>query len=98
MSISPRPSDVSSEVQSPSYEVRPGRGGTSRLLPRGDQTQVRVAPVAPRRARRSRDRQPASGERDAILDITGIGDTLEPTDIARHEREYLAEALTPSPR
>jgi hypothetical protein len=33
---------------------------------------------------------------DAILDIIGAGESAEPTDIARNEQEYLAEAYAPA--
>jgi len=32
-----------------------------------------------------------SDERDTILNIIGIGESAEPTDIARFEQEYLAD-------
>jgi hypothetical protein len=35
-------------------------------------------------------------QRDALLNIVGIGESVEPTDIARDEREYLAKAYSPT--
>ncbi len=40
--------------------------------------------------------RPARDEEDALLNIIGIGASTEPTDIARDELEYLAEAYAPS--
>jgi len=33
-----------------------------------------------------------NAEQDTLLSIIGIGESEDPTDIARHEAEYLAEA------
>src|SRR3712207_3159307 len=98
MSAEPQPIDVtgSRELLDLAEEVR--RSGVGRLLMRGEQEPALLTPVDPPRAARSRRRQPTSGERDAILNIVGIGESAEPTDIARHEREYLAEAYAPTPR
>lgn len=70
-------------------EVR--RSGIGLVLMRGDEELAVLAPVSPRRATRAH-RQPAGDERDALLNIIGIGESAEPTDIAREEQEYLAEA------
>lgn len=70
-------------------EVR--RSGVSRVLMRGEEVLAVLAPlVRPDKAlrRRRSSREP----RDAILNIIGIGESGELTDIARHEREYLADA------
>lgn len=99
MSAEPQPIDVtdSSELLDLAEEVR--RSGVGRLLKRGDQELALLTPVAPRPTPSPPRRRPASAlEQDAILNIVGIGASSEPTDIARHEREYLAEAYTPRPR
>ncbi len=38
-----------------------------------------------------------TNEADSILNIIGIGASDEPTDIAKHKREYLAEAIEHEP-
>ena len=70
------------------------RSGVGRLLKRGDREIAVLTPVAPRdtRTNRARRHTTASAERDSILNIIGIGESTEPTDIAHHEHEYLAEA------
>jgi len=92
-----QPIDVteSSELLELAEEVR--RSGVTRLLKRGEQDLALLTPVAPRRDVKSR-RQPAGDKRDALLNIIGIGESAEPTDIAQHEGEYLAEAYTPTRR
>ena len=96
----PQPVDVagSPELLGLAEDVR--RSGVGRLLKRGEQELALLTPVAPRdeTPARPRRRQPASAAPDAILNIVGIGESAEPTDVARHEREYLAEAYTPTPR
>jgi hypothetical protein len=69
--------------------------GVGRLLRRGDEELAALVPVTPRRTTRTGHKD-AHVERDTILDIVGIGASAEPTDIAQHEQEYLAEAYTPS--
>ncbi|MGH2586376.1 MAG: hypothetical protein ACRDJE_15795 [Dehalococcoidia bacterium] len=63
--------------------------GHGRVLTRGDEPLVTVQPARQPR-RRPRRTQPA--EPDSLLKIIGIGESAEPIDIARHKREYLAEA------
>src|SRR5688500_9419075 len=65
------------------------RSGVGHVLKRGEETLALLTPVAPKRSRR---RSASSAERDALLNIIGIGASTEPTDIAQHERRYLAEA------
>jgi hypothetical protein len=67
-----------------------------RLLRRGDQAMVIVssvesAPGVPEGPRRA---SPGSA-RDAILNIIGIGESPEPTDVSQHKHRYLAEAYEP---
>ena len=94
MSAEAQPIDItdSSELLDLAEEVR--RSGVTRLLKRGDQELALLTPVAPRWDVQPR-RQPVSDKRDALLNIIGIGESAEPTDIAQHEAEYLAEAYTP---
>jgi hypothetical protein len=77
------------------------RSGVGRLLKRGHREVAVITPVqsqgtAPKRARR---RAAASANQDSILNIIGIGESAEPTDMARHKHEYVAEAydVKPSP-
>ena len=80
------------EVLDLAEEVR--RSGVGRLLKRGEQVLALLTPVVPRQ--RAHPRETASTEeRDTLLDIIGIAASAEPTDIARYEQEYLAEAYTP---
>jgi hypothetical protein len=89
-----RPIDIteSSELLDLAEEVR--RSRVSRLLKCGKQEIALLTPVAPCREVQSR-RQPAHDKRDALLNIIGIGESAEPTNIAQREGEYLAEAYTP---
>ena len=100
MSAEPQPIDVtgSRELLDLAEEVQ--RSGVGRLLMRGEQELALLTPVGPRPSPggRSHRQQSAGAERDAILNIVGIGASAEPTDVARHEREYLAEAYAPKPR
>ena len=100
MSADPQPVDVSEsrELLELAEEVR--RSGVGRVLKRGEQELALLTPVGPwpSPGGRSRRQQPAGAERDAILNIVGIGESDGPTDVARHEWEYLAEAYAPKPR
>ena len=93
MSTEVQPIDItdSAELLDLAEEVQ--RSGITRLLKRGEQDLALLTPVAPRREVQQR-RQPAADKRDALLNIIGIGKSAEPTDIAQHEGEYLAEAYT----
>lgn len=97
MSTEVQPIDIteSSELLDLAEEVR--RSGVTRLLKRGDQDLALLTPVTPPREVQRR-RRPAGDKCDALLNIIGIGESAEPTDIARHEGEYLAEAYTPTRR
>jgi hypothetical protein len=75
-------------------EVR--RSGVSRVLMRGEEELAVLAPLI-RSGAAAKRRRPSREPRDAILNIIGIGESAEPTDIARHEREYLADAHDPRP-
>ena len=70
------------------------RSGVGRVLKRGEQVLALLTPVVPPQPVRSS--RPALGEEhETLLDIIGIAASAEPTDIARYEQEYLAEAYTP---
>ena len=71
------------------------RSGSPRLLTSGNRPLAVLAPVessiTPRRRRRASTGLP----RDSILDIIGIAESAEPTDISQHKHRYLAEAYEP---
>ena len=96
MSAEVQPIDItdSSEMLHLAEEVQ--RSGVTRLLKRGEQALALLTPVVPRRE--AQPRQPADDKRDALLNIIGVGESAEPTDIAQHEGEYVAEAYTPPRR
>ena len=100
MNPEPQPVDIagSPELLGLAEDVR--RSGVGRLLKRGEQELALLTPVAPRPAvmAGSRRQGPMGEAHDSILKIVGIGESAEPTDVARHERKYLAEAYTPTPR
>ena len=91
MSAKVQPIDVtdSAELLDLVEEVR--RSGVGRLLMRGEEELALLTPVDARR--RARRPQPASEQRDSLLNIIGIGESAEPTDIARDEQEYLARGI-----
>ena len=93
MSAKVQPIDVtdSAELLDLVEEVR--RSGVGRLLMRGEEELALLTPVDARR--RARRPQPVSEQRDSLLNIIGIGESAEPTDIARDEQEYLARAYAP---
>ena len=95
MSTELQPIDISdsADLLNLAEEVR--RSGVARLLKRGEQELALLTPVTRRRTTRPR-RQPTDEERDTLLNIIGIGASAEPTDIAHHEQEYLAEAYAPT--
>jgi len=86
-----QPIDItdSPEVLRLAEEVR--RSGVSRVLMRGGEEVAVLVPLM-RSGTAAKRRRPSGEARDAILNIIGIGESAEPTDIARHEREYLADA------
>ena len=89
MSAEVQPTDVTDSAELLDLaEVR--RSGVGRLLKRGEQELALLTPVAPQ--------QPAGDQHDALLNIIGIGESAEPTDVARDEQEYLAEAYAPARR
>ena len=85
----------SSELLNLVEEVR--RSGAAWLLKRGEQDLALLTPVASSQEGEPR-RPPAGDARDTLLNIIGIGESAEPTAIAQHEGEYLAEAYTPARR
>jgi len=66
------------------------------LLTRGDVAIAVLTPVTPASTRRpTRPRRGPDSSPDSLLNIIGIADAGEPTDIALHKHEYLAEAYEP---
>ena len=70
------------------------QSGVARLLMNGEQELALLAPVSQHKAKRRRTAKTEA--RDTLLNIIGIGASGEPTNVARYEREYLAEAYAPS--
>jgi hypothetical protein len=97
MSTALQPIDIadSSDLLDLAEEVQ--RTGVGRLLKRGEQAIAVLTPVALKRTAPPRPRQPRATDaaHDPILNIVGIGSSDEPTDVAHHKREYLAEAYAP---
>jgi hypothetical protein len=62
----------------------------------GDEELALLTPVSS--DRNARPRRPAGEQHDALLNIIGIGELAEPTDIAHDEQEYSAEAYAPTHR
>lgn len=86
-----RPIDIgdSADLLALAEEVQ--RSGVGRILKHGEREIALITPVM--RPESGRHHDPAAdAPPDTILNIIGIGASTEPTDIARHEREYLAEA------
>jgi hypothetical protein len=94
------PIDISAlpEVLELAEEVQ--RSGVARVLKRGDREIAVLAPVVPDDAssRRTRRRRTPEPVRDSILNIIGIWESDEPTDVAKYKHEYLAEAYETKPR
>jgi len=66
------------------------RSGVPMMLKTDSEDLAALSPVTPKApARRRRTDPPA---RDSLLNIIGIGESAEPTDIAKHKHDYLAEA------
>jgi hypothetical protein len=86
-----KPIDVSKapELLSIATEVRDT--GEARVIKSNGEDLAIVMPVPPKARRRS-SRATSQEDRDAILGLIGIGESAEPTDIARHKNDYLAEA------
>jgi hypothetical protein len=85
----------SAELLDLAEEVR--RSGVGRLLMRGEEELALLTP-APRGREANLRQRPADDQRDTLLNIIGIGESSEPTDIANDEKESLAEAYLPSRR
>lgn len=91
MSTEAQPIDVSDSREVLALVEEVHRSGVGRLLKRGDQVLALLIPVVSRQPARPRRTGP-SEEHDTLLDIIGIAASAAPTDIARDEQEYLAEA------
>jgi hypothetical protein len=96
MSTETRSLDVTDSVELLDLAEEVRRSGVGRLLVRGEQELALIVPIA--RGGESPSRQPGRDEGDAPLKIIGIGASAKPTDIARDELEYLAEAYASSHR
>ena len=89
-----QPIDVtdSADLLELAEEVR--RSGVGRLLKRGEQELALLTPVNVRRE--TRPEQPRSEEPDALLSIIGIGESVGPTDVARHDAKAVLQGLRES--
>jgi hypothetical protein len=94
MSTEPRPIDITDSVELLELVEEVRRSGVELLLKRGEQDLALLVPVTPHQEVQAR----AGEDRDALLNIIAIGESAEPTDIARDEQEYLAEAYAPARR
>lgn len=88
------PIDISNvpELLRIAEEVR--SSGEPRLLKHGEQDLAVLTPVKPESGvgRGRRRRGVAGAGPDSLLNIIGIGESAEPTDIGQHKDRYLAEA------
>ena len=94
MSNQPQPIDITDSPQLLDLAEEVQQSGIGRLLKRGEQDLALLVPVSPGRDANPQ-RDGAVEDRDTLLNIIGIGESAEPTDIARYEQEYLAEAYAP---
>jgi hypothetical protein len=94
MSIELQPIDVTASPELLRLAEEVQRSGIGRILKHGDREIALLTPVEPAEMKsgRTRSRAQQPRERDSILNIIGIGESTEPTDIAHHKREYLADA------
>ena len=105
MASETRPLDITDSPELLRWAEEVQRTGVGRVLKRGKKELALLTPISrsvrtPRGepSRQEGQKSPADAEADAILNIIGIGESAEPTDIARHELEYLAEAFAPKTR
>jgi len=71
------------------------RSGVPVMLRTDEEELAVLTPVTPAQGRGRRQRIDPS-IRDSLLNIIGIGESAEPTDIAKHKHDYLAEAYEPT--
>ena len=87
----PRPVDVKATPDILRLAREVARSGVPMLL-KDDEEELAV--LMPASTVQPHSAVPGAGddEQDTLLNIIGIGESKAPTDIARHEAEYLAEA------
>ncbi|MFN8559253.1 MAG: hypothetical protein U0531_18580 [Dehalococcoidia bacterium] len=73
------------------HEVQ--RSGRRQTLVQGDEVVAELVP--PRRKPARAPKAPADAPHDPLLDLIGIGASAQPTNMAQHKRDYLAEAFAP---
>jgi hypothetical protein len=61
-----------------------------------DGQELAVLMPASKSGRRSGRTGASADEQDTLLNIIGIGESAEPTDVARRKHDYLAEAYEPT--
>ncbi len=71
------------------------RSGTNVILMRGGEEVAVITPIGFDESDADDRSAAADDEPDSILNIIGIADAGEPTDIARYKDAYLAEAYLP---
>lgn len=73
------------------------RTGTDVRLVRGGEEVAVITPIGFEESDAADRSAAADDEPDSLLNIIGIADMGEPTDIARYKDAYLAEAYLPTP-
>lgn len=75
-------------------EVR--RTNKPRVLRRGSEDVAMPAPIGPRKVKRKRLPlgKPFTKD-DPLWDLVGIGESEEPTNMAEHKHDYIADAYDP---
>lgn len=88
-----RPVDVSAAPDVLRLAREVARSGISVMLTTDDEN---LAVLMPASTSRRPSRQSKTGAGDTLLNIIGIGESAEPTDVAERKHEYLAEAYDPA--
>jgi hypothetical protein len=96
MNRQPDPLNITNSIELLHLAEEVHRSGTARILMRGNRELALLVPVTSPQDEQLP--QAADEGRDTLLNIIGIGESAEPTDIAHHQQEYLAEAYFPAQR
>src|SRR5262245_54847979 len=104
MAIAPPRRDVSNAPELLHWAKELQRSGVARVLMDGDRDLAVLSPLEPSADRVGHpigsveSRSSAETPDDSILNIFGLGESTEPTDVARFDLEYLAETSMPRAR